>query len=333
MKVVITGAAGFLGRKLARRLLDEGELVGAAGRRERIDELVLFDVTRSTEGKGDPRVRAIAGDIVDPSEVRLAIGNDSNSVFHLAAIVSAGAEADFDLGWRVNLDGTRNVLETCRELPRPPRLVFTSSIAAYGGDLPNPVTDTTLLAPQTSYGAQKVAAELLVGDFTRKGFLDGRALRLPTITVRTGRPNRAASTWASSIVREPLTGVDAICPVRPDTSMACLSPRRTIDAFIRAHALPGESLGASRSLLLSGLAVTAAEMEAAMRRNAGNRRIGNVLWQADPATQSIVDGWPKASRGARADALGFTVDSSIDEIVQAFISDDLDDQIRSVGGH
>lgn len=330
MKVVITGGAGFLGRKLAQRLLAQGTLAGPSGRQERIDELVLFDVAPSPVGRGDARVTAIAGDIADKAQVGLLIGNDTDSVFHLAAVVSAGAEADFDLGWRVNLDGTRHVLEACRKLPRPARLVFTSSIAVYGGELPNPVTDATILTPRTSYGAQKAACELLIGDCTRKGYLDGRVLRLPTITVRTGKPNKAASTWASSIIREPLSGVDAVCPVRPDSSMACLSPRRTIDAFIRAHDLPGEALGASRSLLLSGIAVTAQEMEAAMRRHAGHRRIGKVLWQADAPTQAIVDSWPRASRGARAEALGFTVDASIDEIVQAFIADDLDDQIRSV---
>jgi nucleoside-diphosphate-sugar epimerase len=330
MKVVITGGAGFLGKKLAQRLLDQGTLVGPSGKPERIDELVLFDVVQSPIGKGDPRVTSIAGDIADKAQVELLIGNDTDSVFHLAGVVSAGAEADFDLGWRVNLDGTRLVLEACRSLPRPARLVFTSSIAVYGGDLPNPVTDATILTPRTSYGAQKAASELLINDYTRKGYLDGRCLRLPTITVRTGKPNKAASTWASSIIREPLSGIDAVCPVRPDSSMACLSPRRTIDAFIRAHDLPGETLGASRSLLLSGIAVTAKEMEAAMRRHAGNRKIGTVRWEPDAPTQTIVDGWPKASLGQRADKFGFTVDASIDEIVQAFIADDLDEQIRSL---
>lgn len=330
MKVVITGGAGFLGKKLAQRLLDQGTLIGPSGRQERIDELVLFDVVQSPVGQGDARVSSITGDIADRAQVDLLIGNDTDSVFHLAGVVSAGAEADFDLGWRVNLDGTRHVLDACRVLPRPARLVFTSSIAVYGGELPDPVTDATILTPRTSYGAQKAACELLINDHTRKGYLDGRALRLPTITVRTGKPNKAASTWASSIIREPLSGTDAICPVRPDSSMACLSPRRTIDAFVHAHDLPGETLGAYRSLLLSGIAVTAAEMEAAMKRNAGNRQIGKVLWQADAPTQAIVDGWPKASRGARADSLGFTVDSSIDEIVQAFIADDLDEQIRGM---
>jgi len=332
MKVVITGGAGFLGKKLAHRLLADGALTGPSGRKETIEELVLFDTGLAPIGAGDGRVVAIAGDIADAEQVRHLIGDNTASVFHLAAVVSAGAEADFDLGYGVNLDGTRNVLEACRRLKRPARLVFTSSIAAYGGDLPEVVTDSTMLTPQTSYGTQKAMGELLLNDYSRKGYLDGRALRLPTITVRTGRPNKAASTWASSIVREPLSGVDAVCPVRPDSAMACLSPRRVIEAFIRAHELPGEAFGFSRALLLSGISVTAAEMEAAMKRNAGNRKIGKVAWEPDAATQKIVDGWPRASRSVRAEKLGFTTDGSIDEIVQAFIADDLDEQIKSVTG-
>ncbi len=332
MKIVITGGAGFLGKKLAHRLLADGQLIGPSGKPETIEELVLFDAVLAPIGAGDGRVISIAGDIADPKQVEHLISDHTASVFHLAAVVSAGAEADFDLGYSVNLDGTRNVLAACRKLKHPARLVFASSIAAYGGDLPDCVDDTTKLTPQTSYGTQKAACELLVGDYTRKGMIDGRALRLPTITVRTGRPNNAASTWASSIIREPLSGVDAICPVRPDNAMACLSPRRVIEALVRAHELPGSAFGFSRSLLLSGISVTAAEMEAAMRRHAGNRKIGQVLWQPDMATQKIVDGWPRASKSARAEKLGFTVDGSIDEIVQAFIADDLDDQIKSISG-
>lgn len=331
MKVVITGGAGFLGKKLAARLLAGGELVGPSGRPERVEELVLFDTVESPAGAGDSRVRRVAGDIGDPAQADWLLGEDTDSVFHLAAVVSAGAEADFDLGYRVNLDGTRNVLEACRRLRRPARLVFTSSVAVYGGaGLPDPVTDDTPLTPLTSYGAQKAMGEYLVTDYTRKGFVDGRALRLPTIAVRTGRPNKAASTWVSSIIREPLCGIDAVCPVTPDSVMACLSPRRTIDAFIRAHNLPGDSFGPSRALLLTGIPVTAAELEAAMKRNSGNRKIGRVLWEPDAATQKIVDGWPRATRGARAEALGFSVDGSIDEIVRAFIADDLNDQVRSL---
>lgn len=330
MRVVITGGAGFLGRKLAADLLRRGALAGPSGQPEAVTEIVLFD-TVAADGFSDARIRAIAGDIGDAAQVRTLIGRDTGSVFHLAGVVSAGAEADFDLGYRVNLEGTRHVLEACRPLRRPARLVFTSSIAVYGGDLPAVVTDATPITPQTSYGHQKAMGEALVNDFSRKGFVDGRALRLPTVMVRPGKPNNAASTWASSIIREPLAGVDAVCPVRPDTPMVCLSPRRTIEALVRAHELPAEAFGAWRGLLLSGITVTAAEMAAAVGRNAGNRKVGQIVWQPDAAIQKICDGWPKGARSERAAKLGFGTDRDIDEIVRAFIADDLDAQIRSLG--
>jgi nucleoside-diphosphate-sugar epimerase len=329
MKVVITGGAGFLGRKLAKALLARGTLTGPDGKAAPLGQIVLFD-TVAAEGFADARVRGLAGDVSDAAAVRALIGDDTASIFHLAAVVSAGAEADFDLGYRVNLDGTRLVLEAARALKWPARLVFASSVAVYGGPLPETVTDDTIPTPQTSYGTQKLCGEYLVQDYSRKGYVDGRSLRLPTIMVRPGKPNLAASTWASSIIREPLSGVDAVCPVRPESRMACLSPRRVIDAFIAMHELPGEKLGHYRGLLLTGIPVTAGEMAAAAVRNAGNRKLGRVLWQPDARIQKIVDGWPAATRSARAAALGFAHDRDIDEIVRAFIADDLDDQIRSL---
>ena len=243
MKVVITGGGGFLGKKLARRILQQGSLAGADGKPQPVSELLLFDVGKASgPGLDDPRVKAVAGDIANPSTVR-DIVQGAATVFHFAAVVSAGAEADFDLGYRVNLDGTRNMLEACRALGTNPRVVFTSSLAAYGGDLPPAVTDDTPLTPQTSYGAQKSIGEFLIRDYTRKGFLRGTAVRLPTICVRTGLPNKAASTWASSVVREPLTGVDVVCPVTPQTIMVVLSPRKTVDAFVRLHDLGADAFG------------------------------------------------------------------------------------------
>ena len=249
MKVVITGGAGFLGKKLARRILQQGALAGPDGRPERLSELLLFDVGKASgPGLDDPRVKTLAGDIANFATVQ-SIVQGAATVFHFAAVVSAGAEADFDLGYRVNLDGTRNVLEACRALGTNPRVVFTSSLAAYGGDLPPAVTDDTPLTPQTSYGAQKSIGEFLIRDYTRKGFLRGTAVRLPTICVRTGLPNKAASTWASSVVREPLTGIDVVCPVTPQTIMVVLSPRKTVDAFVRLHDLPADAFGPGRTLL------------------------------------------------------------------------------------
>jgi len=329
MKVVVTGAAGFIGRKLSVRLLSDGQLTGSSGKSETIDELILFD-TVAPSGYDDSRVRAVQGDISDRATVDRLIGGDISSVFHLAAVVSAGAEADFDLGYRVNLDGTRWVLEACRAARRCPRVVFTSSIAVYGGEMPETIVDETVPTPQTSYGVQKLIGENLITDYTRKGFIDGRALRLPTITVRPGRPNRAASTWVSSMVREPLSGIDFVCPVRPDSPMPCLSPRRTVDAILRAHELPGEAFGAYRAMMLNGVTVTAGQIAEAVERNKGNRKVGQIIWQLDPATQAIVDGWPRALRSDKARRLGFAVDAGFDDIVRAFIADDLDAQIKGL---
>jgi nucleoside-diphosphate-sugar epimerase len=328
MKVVITGGGGFLGRKLARRILQQGTLADADGRQQKVTELLLFDVAAASgPGLDDPRVKAMAGDIANRATVQ-SIVQGASTVFHFAAVVSAGAEADFDLGYRVNLDGTRNVLEGCRELGTSPRVVFTSSLAAYGGDLPPAVTDDTPLTPQTSYGSQKSIGEFLIRDYTRKGYLRGTAVRLPTICVRTGLPNKAASTWASSVVREPLTGVDVICPVTPQTVMVVLSPRKTIDAFVRLHDLPVDSFGPGRTLLLNGINVTARELEQAVGKHAGNRSVGKVVWQHDPAIQKICDGWPQGIDSARARRLGFEIDKDLDEVVRNFIADDLDEQMK-----
>src|SRR5208283_5052142 len=224
MRIVITGGCGFLGRRLALLLLDKGCKSGT------IDEMVLFDNAPSALPlpDDDRRVHVVTGDIADRATVRNLIAPGTDAVFHLAAIVSGQAEADTDLGYRVNLDGTRAVLEACRALGTCPRLVFASSLAVYGGALPPAVGEDTPLTPQTSYGTQKAIGELLVNDYSRKRFVDGRVLRLPTVVVRPGRPNRAASTFASSIIREPLSGQEAVCPVSPDTVMALASPRRIV---------------------------------------------------------------------------------------------------------
>ena len=228
MKVVITGGAGFIGRRLARRILDKGTLAGPDGAQHQVTKLVLFDVV-AAEGFDDPRVETVAGDVSDKAQVAAVIGGDTDSIFHLAAIVSAQAEEDYDLGMRINLDGTRHVLEAARALPHAPRLVFASSIAVYGGEnLPDTVTDGTPVTPLTSYGAAKACGEQLVSDMSRKSFIDGRSLRLPTISVRTGKPNRAASTWVSSMVREPLCGIDMVVPVSPESKMSVLSPREVV---------------------------------------------------------------------------------------------------------
>jgi nucleoside-diphosphate-sugar epimerase len=207
MKIVITGGAGFLGQRLARRLLEQGSLTDATGERRGISEIVLLDVV-AAGSFSDSRVREVTGDIADPDVMRRVVDGNTSSIFHLAAVVSGQAEADFDLGMRINLDASRQLLDICRQLGHRPRVVFTSSVAVYGGRLPAMVDDETAREPQSSYGVQKAIGELLLGDYHRRGFIDGRVLRLPTISVRPGKPNKPASSFASGIIREPLNGVD-----------------------------------------------------------------------------------------------------------------------------
>lgn len=324
MKVVITGGTGMIGRRIAMRLLERGELVGPDGRSTRIDELTLFDVAAPHPAlPQDRRLRVITGDIADAGLMREVIGPGTSSVFHLAAIVSGQAEADTDIGLRVNLDGTRAVLEACRALGTSPRLVFASSLAVYGGDLPPAVSEAVPLTPQTSYGSQKAIGELLVNDYSRKGYIDGRSLRLPTIIVRPGRPNRAASTFASSIIREPLSGVDVVCPVSRETVMPAMSPRRVVAAFERAHDLPGSVFGYNRALQLPGISPTVNDMVEALRRVAGEAVVARIKWQPDPVIQKIVNGWPRGIDGRRAEQLGIEGDASFEEVIEAFIADDL----------
>src|SRR5438309_6203737 len=288
MRIVITGGCGFLGRRVAIRLLERGCGLGS------VDELVLFDnAAPALPLPDDKRLTLVTGDIADRDTVARLIAPGTDAVFHLAAIVSGEAEANPDLGYRVNLDGTRAVLDACRALGTAPRVIFASSLAVYGGALPPSVGDDTALTPQTSYGSQKAIGELLVNDYSRKGFIDGRALRLPTVVVRPGLPNRAASTFASSMIREPLAGQDAVCPVTPDTVMALASPRRIVEGLVHALGLPGEALGGNRSLQLPGFSVSVGNMAAALRRAGGEAAFARIRWQPDPAIQAIVGSWPR----------------------------------------
>jgi nucleoside-diphosphate-sugar epimerase len=267
-------------------------------------------------------VNRIAGDIGDSAALEGVLGGDAAMVFHLAAVVSGQAEADFDLGMRVNLDGTRAVLEACRRLKNPPRLFFPSSVAVFGGEKPEVIGDDTLPRPLTSYGAQKAMCEVMINDYTRKGFVDGRVLRLPTISIRPGAPNKAASTFASSILREPLQSEQAICPVPEDTGVWIMSPRRVIESILHGVELPGEALGANRILNLAGLTVTVREMLAAMERAAGKEVLDLVRWEPDAEITRIISSWPARFSSQRALGLGFRADSDMDEIVRIFMEDD-----------
>ena len=322
MKVIVTGGAGFLGSRLAGALLERGTLKDSEGRDRSISKLTLIDVTEPP-AFADSRVSRSTGDISDPAVLTSVVDRDTGAIFHLAAIVSGMAEADFDLGMRINVDATRTLLELCRAAGNRPRVVFTSSVAVFGGDLPPLLNDTTPLNPQTSYGLEKAIGEFLVADYTRKGFIDGRSLRLPTITVRPGRPNAAASSFASGIIREPLNGEDGICPVGRDARIWVASPRTAVAALITASDLPSAALGHRRWVNVPGISVTAGEMADALGRVAGPDVAGRIRWVRDERIEKMVLGWPPAIDNTRAIDLGFQVDENFDSIVQTYIKDDL----------
>jgi nucleoside-diphosphate-sugar epimerase len=322
MNVLITGGAGFLGQKLARALLARGTLSGADGSQQQIDKLVLADVVPANDF-GDARVQVVTGDITDAQLMQSLVTADTTSVFHLAAIVSGQAEADFDLGMKINLDASRLLLETCRAVGHKPRVVFTSSVAVYGGQLPDVVKDDTALNPQSSYGTQKAIGELLLNDFSRKGFVDGRVLRLPTISVRPGKPNKAASSFASGIIREPLNGEEAICPVSPALRLWLLSPRRAIAALIAGHELSGAALGNSRTINLPGLSVSVADMVAALEKVGGAEAVARIRFVPDPAVECIVQSWPGAWDDSRARSLGLEGDADFESVIRAHVEDEL----------
>lgn len=321
MKILITGGAGFLGQRLARKLLERGTLALEGGKPQTITQIDLLDVVKAD--LQDPRVRSLEGDIADPAVLRQAIDTETRAIFHLAAIVSGQAEADFDLGMRINLDASRALLETCRALGHKPRVIFTSSVAVYGGNLPDTVRDDTALNPQSSYGTQKAIAELLLADYTRRGFVDGRVLRLPTISVRPGRPNAAASSFASGIIREPLNGEPAVCPVGADTRLWLLSPRGAIAALIAGCELDADAMADRTPINLPGVSVTAAEMAQALREVAGDEVADRISWQADARVERIVGSWPGRWDTSRATRLGLTGDGSFADIVRAYMADDL----------
>jgi len=318
MNVLITGGAGFLGLQLARLLLKRGSL-NLDGKAVTIDRLTLLDVVAPQID--DARVRVVTGDLSDPAVLARAMDADTGAVFHLAAVVSGQAEADFDLGMRVNLDASRALLETCRQLGHRPRVVFTSSVAVYGGKLPAVVQDDTALNPQSSYGAQKAIGELLLSDYSRRGFVDGRVLRLPTISVRPGKPNAAASSFASGIIREPLAGEAANCPVAPETSLWLLSPRGAITALVNGLELDGARFGNRRVVNLPGLSVTAKQMVEALRRVAGDTVADRVTWQREERIENIVGTWPAAWDATRAVELGFQSAASFDDVIRGYMED------------
>ncbi|MGZ8273238.1 MAG: D-erythronate dehydrogenase [Burkholderiaceae bacterium] len=314
MKVVVTGGAGFLGQRLIREVLARGELTDTRGQRSRVEEVVAVD---QVHAPAQDRVSAVVGDVGDAPFIRKAV-RGADSVFHLAAVVSGAAEADFELGMRVNLDGTRALLEALRAEGRRPKLVFSSSVAVFGGALPAVVDDSTMPMPQSSYGVQKLIGELLVGDYSRKGYVDGRAVRLPTIVVRPGKPNAAASSFASGIIREPLAGTEAICPVAADTSMWVLSPTAAIENLLHAHELAAERWAGARSLSLPGITVSVRAMLDALTAVGGAAARARVRMEPDPRIEAIVRTWPARFDTARADSMGFARDGDFESVVRAY---------------
>lgn len=328
MKVVITGGAGFIGLRLARRLLELGHLIDSSGEERAITKLVLNDIAEpSVPLPEDTRLSFLPGDFGEPALLDQLITPDTGVVFHLAAVVSGGAEEDFDLGMRVNLHNTQCLLESLRALETCPRVVFASSVAAYGGDLPEVIQDDTPLTPQTSYGGQKAITEFLINDYTRRGFLDGRALRLPTIVVRPGKPNKAASSFASAVVREPLQGTPYACPVAPETGVWVLSPKQVVESFLHAERLPAETWGFHRALALPGLTTTVQDMVDAMRSVGGEKVVDRLSWEPDPVIERIVRTWPVRFAPKRALDMGFEADAGISQMIDDFVREELQGHI------
>ena len=318
MKVFISGGGGFLGYRLALKLLADGMLAGPDGKPAVISQVKAFDA--AFPPNPDPRLKCVKGDIADPASVAAALDADTAAVFHLAAVVSAHAEAEFDVGYRVNLDGTRNLLESCRRLKAPPRLVFASSLAVFGGKLPPLVDDSITPTPQTSYGTQKVIGEYLVNDYSRKGFIDGRSLRLPTIVVRPGKPNLASTSFASGMFREPLNGVVCEVPVDDSIEMWILSPGKVLDDFVHAHDLPATAWETNRAVTLPGIVFSVREGVTALRRIAGDEVASRVVFKPVERIHNMVKTFPAHFKADRGIAMGFKADRDIETIIKDYIA-------------
>ncbi len=325
MHILITGAAGMIGRKLTSRLVEAGALNGRP-----IEKLTLIDVSvPERPDKFAGIVGTFAADISDPAVIQAAVAGRPDVIFHLAAIVSGEAELDFEKGMRINLDASRSLLEAIRQTGQDycPRLVFTSSIAVFGAPFPQAIPDDFHLTPLTSYGTQKAIVELLLAEYSRRGFLDGVGIRLPTISVRPGRPNKAASGFFSSIIREPLAGQEAVLPVEETVTHWHASLRAAVGFLIHAAGLSREQLAPRVNLTMPGVCCTVAEQIEALRRIAGDKVTARIRREPDPLVARIVDGWPRRFDPRRALALGFKAETSFDDIIRVHVEDELGGKI------
>jgi len=319
MKVLIIGGAGMIGRKLSERLARDGKVAGSA-----IDKLTLYDVVPGAAPAGAKMpVDIKTGDLPATGETDKLLADKPEVIFHLAAIVSGEAEQDFDKGYRINMDGTRGLLEAVRKAGHKPRLVFASSIAVFGAPFPDAIGDEFFNTPLTSYGTQKNICELLVSDYSRKGFVDGISIRLPTICVRPGKPNKAASGFFSNIMREPLAGQEAVLPVSDGVMHWHASPRAAVGFMLHAAGIDLAKVGPRRALTMPGLAVTVGQQIAALKKVAGDKVVARIRREPDPFIEEIVAGWPRNFDPKRALALGFTADESFEAIIRAHIEDEL----------
>lgn len=324
MRVLVTGGSGFLGRKLIEALGAQQSMLAGGGQVLPVTEVICLDVSEYPVPTVLPfEVRYVKSDLRSESVLAAVIDQDVDIVFHLASVVSAAAESDFDLGMEVNIDGTRRLLEACRARGHRPRFVFASSVAVFSSGPADIVSDSTSVSPLTSYGAQKAICELLVGDYSRKGYVEGCALRLPTVVVRPGRPNGAASTFASSVIREPLHGVPVTCPVTQQTSIYISSPRTVVNSLLRAAQLPDATWHAGRTLNLPGIRVTLAQLTESLTLVGGADLLKLIRWERNPFVEEIVSRWPSRFDTTRALSLGFAKDYDAAQIIRQFIEDEM----------
>jgi D-erythronate 2-dehydrogenase len=319
MQVLIIGAAGMVGGKLAQRLAGEGVLGARA-----IDSVSLADVVAPTLAPSDVEIKTVVCDIAEPGAAGALLTTRPDVIFDLAAVVSGEAEVDFEKGYRVNLDATRHLLEAIRTADDyRPRLVFSSSVAVFGPPIPDVIGDEQATTPATSYGTQKAIAELLLADYSRRGFVEGVGIRLPTICVRPGAPNQAASGFFSGIIREPLDGQEAVLPVSRDVRHWFASPRAAVQFLLHAATIDTDKLGLHRSLTMPGVSATVDEEIAALRRVAGEQAVALIRDEPDEMIARLVGGWPRAFDARRAAALGFVAETDFDEIVRVYVEDEL----------